>query len=120
MNEESAIVQLTAHRISLDGDVYRRHCEKLSGGNKRRLSLGLALIGNPEILILDEPSTGLDPETKRHIWSIIEEQTKIGSTILLTTHSMEEADTLCSHILLYTIIFFFFFFLFFFFFFVFS
>ena len=64
----------------------------------RRLSLGIALISNPLVVLLDEPSTGLDPETKRMVWDIIEKERVKGRCIVLTTHSMEEADTLCTQI----------------------
>lgn len=64
-----------------------------SGGMKRRLSLAIALIGNPKLVILDEPTTGMDPITRRHVWDIIEDAKK-GRSIVLTTHSMEEADIL--------------------------
>ncbi|XP_008240189.1 PREDICTED: ABC transporter A family member 2-like isoform X2 [Prunus mume] len=64
-----------------------------SGGMKRRLSFAVALIGDPKLLILDEPTTGMDPITRRHVWDVIEDAKK-GRAIVLTTHSMEEADIL--------------------------
>ncbi|ONM04752.1 ABC2 homolog 15 [Zea mays] len=64
-----------------------------SGGMKRRLSVAIALIGDPKLVFLDEPTTGMDPITRRHVWDIIEEAKK-GRAIVLTTHSMEEADIL--------------------------
>ncbi|XP_020420066.1 ABC transporter A family member 2 isoform X2 [Prunus persica] len=64
-----------------------------SGGMKRRLSFAIALIGDPKLLILDEPTTGMDPITRRHVWDVIEDAKK-GRAIVLTTHSMEEADIL--------------------------
>ncbi|OVA09055.1 ABC transporter-like [Macleaya cordata] len=64
-----------------------------SGGMKRRLSVAIALIGDPKLVILDEPTTGMDPITRRHVWDIIEDAKK-GRAIVLTTHSMEEADIL--------------------------
>ncbi|RID79514.1 hypothetical protein BRARA_A02247 [Brassica rapa] len=63
------------------------------GGMKRRLSVGIALIGDPKLVFLDEPTTGMDPITRRHVWDIIQESKK-GRAIILTTHSMEEADIL--------------------------
>ena len=66
----------------------------LSGGEKRRLSIAIALVGDPTVVFLDEPTTGLDPEVRRLIWNIISEA-KVGRTIILTTHSMEEAEVLC-------------------------
>jgi ABC-type multidrug transport system ATPase subunit len=68
-----------------------------SGGMKRRLSVAIALIGDPKLVFLDEPTTGMDPITRRHVWDIIEEAKK-GRAIVLTTHSMEEADILSDRI----------------------
>jgi len=69
----------------------------LSGGMKRRLSIAISLVGNPSIVLLDEPTTGLDPTSKRHLWDVILEAKK-NRCIILTTHSMEEADALCDRI----------------------
>jgi len=69
--------------------------ESLSGGMKRRLSIARALINNPELLILDEPTTGLDPQVRHMIWARLRELKKHGKTILLTTHYLEEAERLC-------------------------
>jgi ABC-2 type transport system ATP-binding protein len=68
----------------------------LSGGQRRRVDLGIAIIGRPEMLFLDEPTTGLDPEARRRLWSIIENLTAAGTTVLLTTHYLEEAQRLAS------------------------
>ncbi|WOL00344.1 ABC transporter A family member 2 isoform X1 [Canna indica] len=68
-----------------------------SGGMKRRLSVAIALIGDPKMVFLDEPTTGMDPITRRHVWDIIEDAKK-GRAIVLTTHSMEEADILSDRI----------------------
>jgi ABC-type multidrug transport system ATPase subunit len=68
-----------------------------SGGMKRRLCVAIALVGNPRVVILDEPSTGLDPKARRDLWQVIRQATKTAA-VLLTTHSMEEAETLCSRI----------------------
>jgi len=68
---------------------------KISGGQRQRLLLGLALLNDPELMFLDEPSTGLDPQARKHIWEIIRDMNKKGKTIILTTHYMEEAQTLC-------------------------
>jgi ABC-2 type transport system ATP-binding protein len=70
----------------------------LSGGQRRRVDLGLAIIGQPEMLFLDEPTTGLDPEARRRLWSVIENLAAGGSTVLLTTHYMDEAQHLASRI----------------------
>jgi len=69
-----------------------------SGGMMQRLSIARAMMHDPEVLFLDEPSTGLDPQTRLLLWEIIREYNRSGKTILLTTHNMEEADALCRHI----------------------
>ena len=70
---------------------------RLSGGNKRKLSVAVSLLCNPQIILLDEPSTGMDPEARRFMWSIIHKTTKFGkkSSVVMSTHSMDEAETLC-------------------------
>jgi ABC-2 type transport system ATP-binding protein len=71
----------------------------LSGGQKRRVDLGIAIIGRPELLFLDEPTTGLDPEVRRRMWEIIDRLTESGTTTLLTTHYMDEAQHLASRVI---------------------
>jgi ABC-2 type transport system ATP-binding protein len=71
---------------------------KLSGGQKQRLAVATALVGNPRILFLDEPTTGLDPQSRRQLWDIIRIFQKKGGTVLLTTHYMDEAERLCDHL----------------------
>lgn len=71
---------------------------KLSGGNKRKLSVAMAVIGNPPLIFLDEPSTGVDPQAKRFMWDIVSKIStqRKKSAVIITTHSMEEAEALCS------------------------
>ena len=71
----------------------------LSGGQRRRVDLGLAIIGRPEILFLDEPTTGLDPEARRELWAIIQSLVADGATVLLTTHYIEEAQHLADRVI---------------------
>jgi ABC-2 type transport system ATP-binding protein len=71
---------------------------KLSGGQKQRLAVATALVGNPRILFLDEPTTGLDPQSRRQLWAIIRAFQKKGGTVLLTTHYMDEAERLCDRL----------------------
>ena len=74
------------------------HVRTLSGGQKQRLSLGCALVGDPELLFLDEPTTGLDPQSRRQTWEIVESLKARGRTVLITTHYMEEAARLCDRV----------------------
>jgi ABC-2 type transport system ATP-binding protein len=80
------------------GHVLSRRFGKLSGGEKQRLSIALALIGNPRIAVLDELTTGLDPTARRDTWSLIEGVRARGVTIVLVTHFMEEAERLCDRV----------------------
>ncbi len=76
----------------------KAHVGKLSGGQKQRLSVGCALVGRPALLFLDEPTTGLDPQSRRQLWDLLESFRSEGGTILLTTHYMDEAATLCDRV----------------------
>jgi ABC-2 type transport system ATP-binding protein len=71
---------------------------KLSGGQRQRLAVATALMANPKILFLDEPTTGLDPQSRRQLWETIRQFQSRGGTILLTTHYMDEAERLCDRI----------------------
>ncbi|XP_056686471.1 ABC transporter A family member 10 isoform X2 [Spinacia oleracea] len=79
------------------GGVADKHAGKYSGGMKRRLSVAISLIGNPKIVYLDEPSTGLDPASRNSLWNVVK-RAKKNRAILLTTHSMEEAEALCDRL----------------------
>ncbi|MQA93205.1 MAG: ATP-binding cassette domain-containing protein [Streptosporangiales bacterium] len=71
---------------------------QLSGGQKRRLDLGVALLGRPEVLFLDEPTTGMDPEARHAIWAVVRDLVADGTTVLLTTHYLEEAERLADRL----------------------
>lgn len=81
---------------------FNRHLDKkvkeYSGGNKRKLSTAVSVIGEPQIIYLDEPTTGMDPATKRHIWNNINQLRDKGKCIILTSHSMEECEALCTRL----------------------
>ena len=81
-------------------DIARVAFKKLSGGQKQRVSIALALVGNPRIAILDELTTGLDPEARRETWALIERMRERGVTVILVTHFMDEAETLCDRVAL--------------------
>src|SRR5258706_11957420 len=71
---------------------------KLSGGQRQRLAVACALVGNPDVLFLDEPTTGLDPQSRLQLWDIVQRFRQKGGTVLLTTHYMEEAERLCDRV----------------------
>jgi len=80
------------------GDILNRDTRKLSGGQRQRLLLALALINDPELIFLDEPTTGLDPQARRNFWDLVKLVKSRNKTIVLTTHYMEEAYALCDEI----------------------
>ena len=90
VDEVIGIVQLDEKRGARVG--------KLSGGQKQRLALACALVGDPELLFLDEPTTGLDPQSRRQLWDLITELKASGRSIVLTTHYMDEAERLCDRV----------------------
>ena len=79
-------------------DKAQAKANELSGGQKQRFSIACALVNDPLVLFLDEPTTGLDPQAKRSLWDLISDLNKAGTTIVLTTHNMEEAEYLCHRI----------------------
>ncbi len=90
VNDVVAAVQLEEKRDARVGS--------LSGGQKQRLAIACALVGDPDLIFLDEPTTGLDPQSRRQLWSLIEEFKATGRSILLTTHYMDEAEKLCDRV----------------------
>jgi ABC-2 type transport system ATP-binding protein len=90
LDEAIALAQLEEKRRARVGG--------LSGGQKQRLAMATALVGDPELLFLDEPTTGLDPQARRHVWDLVERLKQAGRTIILTTHYMEEAERLCDRV----------------------
>jgi len=83
--------------LSLD-EKHDARVGKLSGGQKQRLAVACALVGNPDVLFLDEPTTGLDPQSRLQLWDIVQRFRQRGGTVLLTTHYMEEAERLCDRV----------------------
>lgn len=81
---------------------FTKHIDKLvkqySGGNKRKLSTALSIMGGPALIYLDEPTTGMDPGAKRHLWGVLSKYQAAGKSIILTSHSMEECEALCTRL----------------------
>jgi ABC-2 type transport system ATP-binding protein len=80
------------------GELLDRDNRKLSGGQKQRLLLGVALVNRPRLVFLDEPTTGLDPQARRNFWDLVKRIKRDGTTVILTTHYMDEAQVLCDEI----------------------
>jgi ABC-2 type transport system ATP-binding protein len=93
--KERSTLLLTKMGLTEDA---KRLTAKYSGGMKRRLSLAMALVNDPPIAFLDEPTVAMDPQSRRAVWDIIKEQRSKGKTIILTTHQMEEAEELCDRV----------------------
>jgi ABC-2 type transport system ATP-binding protein len=85
------------HRVSLEEKV-RSYVVQLSGGQRQRLAVACALVGDPELLFLDEPTTGLDPQSRRQLWDVINAFRSSNRTVMLTTHYMDEAERLCDRV----------------------
>ncbi len=90
IDEVLALVELESKRSSW--------VVKLSGGQKQRLSVACAMVGDPDLLFLDEPSTGLDPQSRRQLWGVLQRFRSGGGTVVLTTHYMDEAEVLCDRV----------------------
>ena len=80
------------------GEKRTTRCKHLSGGQRRRLDVGLGLIGDPDLIFLDEPTTGFDPTARHQAWDVVRELTSLGKTVLLTTHYLDEADALADRV----------------------
>ena len=90
-------VDALLQRVGLDA-ASKTRCRRLSGGQKRRLALAVALVGNPSLVFLDEPTAGMDPQARLATWEIIRDLKRAGTTVLLTTHLMDEAERLADHV----------------------
>jgi ABC-2 type transport system ATP-binding protein len=84
-------------KVNLE-DKAKNKIKELSGGQKQRFSIAITLINNPKIVFLDEPTTGLDPQARRNLWELVTDIKKSGTTVIITTHYMDEAEQLCDRI----------------------
>ena len=84
--------------VGLCAQARRRELKTLSGGQKRRLDLGIALVGDPDLVFLDEPTTGFDPSARRNAWELVRSLRELGKTVLLTTHYLDEAQQLADRV----------------------
>ena len=80
------------------GEKRGSRCKDLSGGQKRRVDLAMSIVGDPELIFLDEPTTGLDPQGRRQMWEVVREFTRLGKTVVLTTHYLDEAENLADRV----------------------
>ena len=94
---DKAAPAILLEQVGLSDKAVSRVAE-LSGGQKQRFAVAASLVNNPELVVLDEPTTGLDPQARRNLWSLIKEVNQRGVTVVLTTHSMDEAELLCSRL----------------------
>lgn len=96
-----ADIDYVINKASIDLD-FKEHldkrCKNMSGGNKRKLSTAIALLGDPFLIFLDEPTTGMDPMAKRKLWDVVNEKRNSGKSVVLTSHSIEEAEALCTRL----------------------
>lgn len=88
-------IKKMAHELGFEQHL-KKQLKAFSGGNKRKLSTCLALLGYPQLIFLDEPTTGIDPEAKRKLWDVINKTRNSGRAILITSHSMDECEALCT------------------------
>ena len=95
--KEGSDVDRVIERVQLE-EKRNARVGKLSGGQKQRLALACSIVGDPDLLFLDEPTTGLDPQSRRQLWELIEEFKSSGRTTVLTTHYMDEAEMLCDRV----------------------
>lgn len=94
-------IKINTHKILSEVNLNDKALNKfkeLSGGQKQRFSIATTLINNPKIIFLDEPTTGLDPQARRNLWDLIRQLRNNGTTIVITTHYMDEAEELCDRI----------------------
>lgn len=96
-NDVDEVVNDTAENFGFS-DFIKNRVSTLSGGNKRKLSVSLALLGDPRIIFLDEPTTGIDPQSRRMVWSAIKRVQRTGSSVILSSHSMDECEALCGRV----------------------
>lgn len=98
-NQGPERAESVSQRLDLH-ELRKQFIERLSGGQRQRVFLALALLGNPDLLFLDEPTTGLDPQSRQIFWTHIKGLKREGRTVVLTTHYLEEAEQLCDHVII--------------------